>query len=175
MPKLHSLSILLFALVVSGCVSRYQEIKTENSATLMLSRGATYLGGKSLQEYDAYRNESCQKAPGTGRLAAFLTYGSQSKSAKVEPDRPVYLMARTSLYGTAPRNSDSNVDVRFYLTTNSCTNLVRFTPDSSGSYDVRQEVSADGCTLIVRDSATNRTPVDLVIEDARTCAEGSQS
>ena len=170
MFKQHSSCVLLLALACSGCVSHYQPVKSDRAATFTLVRGATELGAKSLQEYEAYRDASCTKAPGTGRLAALLTYGSQTKTAKIEPEKPIYLLAKTSLFGTAPRRDGDDINVRFYLTTDSCMNLVRFTPNPSGTYEVQQEASSSGCTLTVLDSSTSRAPSDLVIEDARSCA-----
>ena len=167
----HPIKVLLiFCLALTGCVSSYKpNAPTASSASFTLVRGSTHLGAKSLQEYEAYQDARCTPVPGTGRLAALLTYASQRKSVQVDATRPIYVLARTSLHGTAPRRSDDDLSIRFYLTTDSCSNLVSFTPQPSRQYEITQEATTTNCSVTVIDIATNSPPDDIKVEDARTC------
>ena len=158
---------LVFCSLITGCVSRYQVKSPESrSAVLAMTRGADHLGAKSLQEFEAYRDATCSPEVGTGRLAALLTYMTQRKEVSVDSGQRIYVLARTSQYGTAPSRE---YNVAFYLTTDSCSNLVSFTPHPQHTYEIEQAASGTSCSVRLVDSATSAPPPDLTVENARLC------
>lgn len=163
---------LVVCSLLAGCVSRYQfESAGGHSAVLAMTRGAGHLGAKSLQEFEAYRDAACSPERGTGRMAALSTYMSQRKEALVDTGQRMYVLAKTSLYGTAPSRE---YNVAFYITTDSCSNLVSFVPQPQHTYEIVQEASGSSCSVRLVDSATSEEPPDLVVEDARLCRFGSE-
>jgi hypothetical protein len=139
-------------------------------ATLTLERGAMHLGAKSLQSYHAFKDDSCAKPALEGRLKALLTYGKTSKDVQVDSGAPIYVQATTTLFGVGP-SGDPSPGYQFALTSDSCINLVGFTPVAGHRYRVRQELPLQGgCSIEVFDLQTQSAPDDLVVADAHRCS-----
>ncbi|MET4727470.1 hypothetical protein ABIE09_001264 [Lysobacter enzymogenes] len=157
----------------SGCsVRNYKPTGGAETARLTLVRGATFLGGRSLQVYSGYRDARCSAGPGNGRLAALLTYATTRKTATVEAGRRLYVAAGLHDYSVAAPSPDSSYRPGLTIRRGTCINVVSFVPQPRRDYEILQdETPTVGCGLRVTELGAGAPPSDLTIENANDCPD----
>lgn len=171
MRRLYVTRLVFACALISGCVTRYQDVSAaQPHAILELHKGYTsagvQFGGGTTQNYSisAPGDDSCGSLE---RAAIFSFIVGGSTSRRIAAGQSLKIYATTSFEALA-EVSGGTATYRTVF----CAAEALFTPEANHTYSITQrEVSPQTCVLEVLDVTTGAAPPDLTISNDTGCNE----
>jgi len=150
----------LMLIALSGCVTKYKEPLTNNTATIelnhLIKNGYTYLSKAPSMECEFDKDESM------GRAGDMIN-ASKQHLVKVEASENLILSVLTSVSGmvsVAPYTFQKQY----------CLNYINFIPELNHTYSIHQNMPINGvCEVTVIDKATGAPPKNLKSVNKSIC------
>lgn len=138
--------------ILSGCVSNFVEPAADAPSAQLITKEADLsatFGAPKGQFFDAFTDENCSKADGTGRITAYGRYNAGGDKTFRIPTGKRFFIRATFVEHTGSATT---------IYSNYCTNLVSFIPEVGHKYLVYQTPRQQNCSMSLADAESGGTP-----------------